>query len=247
MISEPEEITPLQLVDQAQSSSFKSKFEPLAIVWQSLWRLFQKAFEENQWLAALRHSFGGSDGRAQTQGVSESVAVAACYNQLVLRKSAVNLAILTQFKSQKVLMVCKFGAVATTFFCNVKGKFSIEMTKSYYRAKQRLLNGLIFHWSLRKNKASKNRVSAQFQLDDTTTSDLVAHCAKAWKRTLAWISINYTQTWSLQQEHSQLKMLSENHLETCIGYANLDFWYLGDLPLKFFISCAIDQPSTTSA
>ena len=65
---------------------FESNFKPLQVIWQleSLLRLFQKVIEglegkiNGQALgAALRLSLRGSDGRAQTQGVSESVAVAA--------------------------------------------------------------------------------------------------------------------------------------------------------------------------
>ena len=82
MISEAKK--PLQLVGQAAEFKFESKFEALPVVWQSLRRLFQKVIEglegkiNGQALgAALRHCFGGSEGRAQTQGVSESAAVAA--------------------------------------------------------------------------------------------------------------------------------------------------------------------------
>ena len=65
-----EAIKPLQLVGQAAEFKFESKFEPLPVIWQSLRRLFQKVI--------LRWS----DWRAQTQGVSESAAVAAGRNQL---------------------------------------------------------------------------------------------------------------------------------------------------------------------
>ena len=70
---------------------FESKFEPLQVIWQleSLRRLFQKVIEglegkiNGQALgAALWLSLRGSDGRAQAQSVSESVAVAAGSDQL---------------------------------------------------------------------------------------------------------------------------------------------------------------------
>ena len=51
--------------------------------------------------AALRLCLRGSDRPAQTQGVSESAAVAAGCNRLVWRKHATTLAILTQFKIQQ--------------------------------------------------------------------------------------------------------------------------------------------------
>ena len=87
MISEA--IKPLQLVGQAAEFKFESKFEPLLVIWQSLRRLFQKVIEglegkiNGQALgAALRLCLRGSDGRAQTQGVSESAAVAAGRDRL---------------------------------------------------------------------------------------------------------------------------------------------------------------------
>ena len=84
-----EAINPLQLVGQAAQFKFESKFEPLQVIWQSLPRLFQKVIEglegkiKGQALgAALRLCLRGSDGRAQTQGVSESAAVAAGSDRL---------------------------------------------------------------------------------------------------------------------------------------------------------------------
>ena len=86
MISEA--IKPLQLVGQAAEFKFESKFEPLQVIWQSLRRLFQKVIEglegkiNGQALgAALLLCLRGSDGRAQTQGVSESAAVAVGSNR----------------------------------------------------------------------------------------------------------------------------------------------------------------------
>ena len=81
-------IKPLQLVGQVAEFKFEAKFEPLQVIWQSLRRLFQKTIEgledkiNGQALgAALRLCLRGSDGRAQTQGVSESAAVAAGRNR----------------------------------------------------------------------------------------------------------------------------------------------------------------------
>ena len=82
-------IKPLPLVGQVAKFKFESKFEPLPVIWQSLRRLFQKVIEglegkiNGQALrAALRLCLRGSDGRAQTQGVSESAAVAAGRDRL---------------------------------------------------------------------------------------------------------------------------------------------------------------------
>ena len=84
-----EAIKPLQLVGQAAEFKFESKFEPLPVIWQSLRRLFQKVIEglegkiNGQALgASLWLCLRGSDGRAQTQGVSESAAVAAGRDRL---------------------------------------------------------------------------------------------------------------------------------------------------------------------
>ena len=84
-----EEIKLLQLVGQAAEFKFESKFEPLPVIWQSLRRLFQKVIEglegkiNGQALGAtLRLCLRGSDGRAKTQGVSESAAVAAGSDRL---------------------------------------------------------------------------------------------------------------------------------------------------------------------
>ena len=78
-----EAIKPLQLVGHVAEFKFESKFEPLLVIWQSLRRLFQMVIEglegkiNGQALgAALLLCLLGSDGRAQTQGVSESAAVA---------------------------------------------------------------------------------------------------------------------------------------------------------------------------
>ena len=79
---------------QAAEIRFDSKFKPQPVIWQSLLNLkgyhvvvFQKTIEgldskiNGRALgAALQHSLGWMDWRAQTQGVSKSAAVAAgCY------------------------------------------------------------------------------------------------------------------------------------------------------------------------
>ena len=80
----------IQLVRQAAEIKFESKFEPLLVIWKYLRRLFQKVIEglfrrQNQrpssWGRAPAQ-LGRSDGRAQTQGVSELAAVAAGSNLL---------------------------------------------------------------------------------------------------------------------------------------------------------------------
>ena len=66
--------------------------------------------------------WGWSDWLAhwQTQGDSKSAAVAAGSNRLAWGQHATSLAILTQFKSQKVLMLCKFWAATSNFYFHVK-------------------------------------------------------------------------------------------------------------------------------
>ena len=82
-------IKPLQLVGQEAEFKFRSKFEPLQVIWQSLRRLFQRVIEglegkiNGQALgAALLLCLRWSDGQAQTKGVSESAAVAAGRDRL---------------------------------------------------------------------------------------------------------------------------------------------------------------------
>ena len=88
-----EAIKPLQLFDQAEELNFEYKFEPLQVIWQSLQRLFQKVIEGLEGKincqalgAALWLCMRSSDGRAQTQGVSKSAAVAAGSDQLAWGK-----------------------------------------------------------------------------------------------------------------------------------------------------------------
>ena len=103
-----EQTKPLQPIGQAAEFKFESKFEPLPTSAGHLTnlkqsrRLFEKTIEgidckiNGQALgAALRHSLGGSDMPLQTQGVSESAAVAAGRDQLAWGKRATTLAILT--------------------------------------------------------------------------------------------------------------------------------------------------------
>ena len=86
-----EAIKRLQLVGQAAEFKFESKFKPLLVIWQFLPRLFQKVIN----LKGLEGEINGqalgatlllclrwSDERDQTQGVSESAAVAAGSEQL---------------------------------------------------------------------------------------------------------------------------------------------------------------------
>ena len=89
---------------------FESKVEPLQVIWQSLLRLFKKVIDGLDGIisgpargAALLLCLckWDSQGRAQTQGISESAAVAAGCNRLAWGKHATTLAILTQFKSQQ--------------------------------------------------------------------------------------------------------------------------------------------------
>ena len=65
---------------------------------------------------ALRHSLGGLDGRANTQGVSESAAIAAGRDRLAWGKSATTLSILIQFESRKVLLLCRYRAATSHLF-----------------------------------------------------------------------------------------------------------------------------------
>ena len=96
-----EQIKPLQLVGQAAEFKFESSFKPLPVTWQSLPKELTAEINGRALGAAIWHSLGGSDGQAQTQGDSESTAVAASRHRLAWGKSAITLAMPTFFDSQK--------------------------------------------------------------------------------------------------------------------------------------------------
>ena len=88
-----EQAKPLQLVDQAADFKCESKFESLQVIWQSLpkaipednrsfWLLIQWQSSLGRASAQLGRVDPDSTGRVRTQGVSESVAVAAGRNRL---------------------------------------------------------------------------------------------------------------------------------------------------------------------
>ena len=122
-----EQIKPLSLqpIGQAalplQSSSLSLSSSPCVSFGNHSWRLFQKTIEGfGQALTAkLRRSLGWLNGRAQTQGVSESAAVAVGQDRLAWGKSATSLAILTlsdSFReSKKFLMLCRYWAATSKF------------------------------------------------------------------------------------------------------------------------------------
>ena len=122
-----EQIKPLSLqpIGQAalplQSSSLSLSSSPCFSFGNHSWRLFQKTIEGfGQALTAkLRRSLGWLNGRAQTQGVSESAAVAVGQDRLAWGKSATSLAILTlsdSFReSKKFLMLCRYWAATSKF------------------------------------------------------------------------------------------------------------------------------------
>ena len=121
----------------------------MPVIWHSLRRLFQKIVEgfdckiSGRALgAAVRHSFGWSDGQAQTQSVSESAAFNAGRDSLAWGKRVATLAILTHCQSQKGLNV-NFGQLRVTFF-SCEMKFSMELARFCCRTKQRPLLCSIF-------------------------------------------------------------------------------------------------------
>ena len=156
MISEA--IKPLQLFGQAAEFKFESKFEPLLVFWQSLQRLFQKVIEvlegkiNGQALgAALRHSFGRSDGQTQAQarGVSFSAAVAAGRERLGLRRVAVTLGSLLWYWLSSIIKKTFYGlqilgqeSAGRHFF--MWNKFSNGSDEMCYRPMQRASTGSIF-------------------------------------------------------------------------------------------------------
>ena len=148
----------LQLVGQVAEFKFESKFEALPIIWQSLRRLFQKGIEGLEgkingqaFGAALLLCLRESDWWAQTQGVSESAAVAAGRNRLTWGKHATTLAILTQFKSQQ-------GFHALSISGRYESRFLLIWNENFGGIDKKLLltkaatiaalNLSIIHWSL---------------------------------------------------------------------------------------------------
>ena len=212
-----EAVRPLQLVGQVAKFKFESKFEPLQVIWQSLWRLFQKVIEglegkiNGQALgAALRLCLRGSDGRAQTQGVSESAAVAAGRDRLAWGKHATTLAILTQFKNQQgfnallisgrdeSLCVFMWNESLGLIFLSVIGLW----VKIWHRNKTTCSK-----WNPVQSSRSKSTTCPRkgcllrFESNSTATSD--GRHAKACKQYLAWFWIDCNQ--SLQANWSQMK------------------------------------------
>ena len=106
---------------------FESNFEPLPVIWQSLQRLFQKVIEGLEGKirvncqalgAALQLCLRRSDRRAQTQGISESAAVAAGSESATFSLEENMLPLLLYWLSSrfnKVLMLCKFQAATIHF------------------------------------------------------------------------------------------------------------------------------------
>ena len=128
MISEAILVKLLQLVGQAAQFKFESQFEPLPVIWQSLRRLFHKVIRfrgQNQ-----RPSSSGRSpaplsqvGRASTNTGRFLVGGSRCGPRPArLKKHGTTFAILTQFKSQQGLMLCKFRTATSHFF-----SFSCEM------------------------------------------------------------------------------------------------------------------------
>ena len=116
-------------VGLAEGFKFESWFEPLLAIWQSLpkaipdWEDNRLFWLQNQWqsfwgyaLAQLRLVWLASTKLPQMQGVSWSAAVAACQDLLASGKSATTLALLTQFVSQKIWILWKFGQWILIFF-----------------------------------------------------------------------------------------------------------------------------------
>ena len=154
---------PLQLVGQVAEFKFESKFWPLPVIWQFLWRLFHKVIEgwegkiSSQALgAALLLCLHRLDWQAQTwtQGIAKSAAVAAGSGWLALGKHATTLAILNQFKSQQGFMLCKFQGATSHFFFHVKWKFQwnrLEVVANQSSSHCFAQSFYQSHWSLCKN------------------------------------------------------------------------------------------------
>ena len=115
---------------QAVEIKIEPKFEPLLVIWKSLQRLFQKVIEglegkiNSQALgAALLLCLRGSDGRAQTQGVSKSAA--RCWQRLACLRKTCYHSCDTDSVQESTRFSCfvNFGPRRVNFFSHVKRKF----------------------------------------------------------------------------------------------------------------------------
>ena len=125
-----EAIKPLKLVGQVAEFKFESKFEPLPVIWQSLWRLFQKIIEglgEKSTAKHLGASWGRSPallarvGRVSTNTGRFQVCWSRCWlQQAHLRKTCYHLWYWLSSRVNKVLILCKFQAATSQIFWCVK-------------------------------------------------------------------------------------------------------------------------------
>ena len=119
MISEA--IKPLQLVGQAAQFKFESKFEPLPVIWQSLWRLFQKVIEfRAKSTAKLLGQPSGSACQGRT-GEHKHRAFPSQWQSLLAATGSLeeNMLPLLRYwlssRVNKVSMLCKFRAATSHF------------------------------------------------------------------------------------------------------------------------------------
>ena len=173
-----EEINPLQLIGQTKSSSLSPSLSPCqSSGTESFWRQwqFQKVIKGLEGKincqalgAAVMLYLRWLDGRAQTQLVSESAAVAAGSYWLAWGKRATTLAILTQLDSQKGIK-----AVRSHFFFSCEMKFSMEWLESArscfcsdqssaHSFTQSFCSESISHWYLSKNMTEEQ--NSMFQI-----------------------------------------------------------------------------------
>ena len=139
---------------QAAEFKFESKFEPLPVIWQST----PKAIPEDNWRFWLQNQWPSASGSApaqlspaQTQGVSESAAVAAGRDLLTWGEAVLPLLLYWLSPSiKKMLMLCRYRAPTSHFFVVVKWNFRWKW-REVVAEQIASLNLSIIHWSLSRN------------------------------------------------------------------------------------------------
>ena len=178
--------------------------KPLPVIWQSLPGLV--------WLASTLPS-------AQTQGGSQSAAVAAGHYLLACGKRATTLAILTQCESKKKFQcfvnIGPQQLSTSHFFCQVKWNFRwnrqevVADQSSAHSFAQSFVHSLVSEWKCdMETKQHVNPVQSSRCSDSNLTQLQIAQqlqiaVRKSLERCLAWFWIDCNQ--SLQLNWSQLK------------------------------------------
>ena len=223
--------------------------------------------------AALRHSLGGSDRQAQTQGVSESaaLAVAAGLDRHAWWKRATDLSILTLFWSQKSFDASgrdDSDEQVSLFMCN---EISMDFSRACCRPKpcsflRAIFRSFIGLWAcvavkiMSRNKTAcseSNPVQTcslqQVYIDGpqgvwSDSNQTAQRFQMAVPKSLETMSAIVWPKFAAKSVTNEMRCLKD--VETCIHWTIFDFWFddfFSSLPLKIITHCVIDQPSITQS